>query len=140
MGTQKPTEDSEEDGTPGDSDKPSSANENTPADCEAEYLDEDLYTTVTVEAVDVSRDGLQKTYDDDNEPGDEEASVKRSSKDDSTHDDGISKPQRKERKSIPSGTKKKKKKFRYESKAERKFTRSKEKLKNSAQARSRKSE
>ena len=102
---------------------------------EAEYIDEDRYTTVTVEAMDVTREGLSKPEEGfvpqlgaEGEIGIEESSklegkpagkriwTKEKPKDQSDH------------------PKKKKKKFRYESKAERKFTRVKEKMKNSKQA------
>ena len=40
-------------------------------DHEAEYIDEDRYTTVTVEAVDVSKEGLHKVAEDEDSEEDE---------------------------------------------------------------------
>lgn len=84
-------------------------------DHEEEYIDEDRYTTVTVESVSVSRDGLYKPQveqdneDDGEKKETEEAEAKGASK--------------------PEWPKKKKKKFRYESKIERKLTEVKRKIK-----------
>jgi len=89
-------------------------------DHEEEYIDEDRYTTVTVEAVDVSKEGLSKIIDDDSSAetlGTEPAPMK-------TDDDKKKKWPKKERK----------KKFRYESKAERKVTRGKQKAGNKQKA------
>ena len=92
-------------------------------DHEEEYVDEDRYTTVTIEAVDVSKDGLHRIVDDvDSEPT-EDVVVKPGEKD----SQGKKKWPKKE----------KKRKFRYESKAERKVTRSKQKAGNKAKADSR---
>ncbi|CAM1508502.1 Fc.00g053500.m01.CDS01 [Cosmosporella sp. VM-42] len=82
-------------------------------DHEEEYIDEDRYTTVTVESVAVSRDGLFKpTLEDD--------------------DDEVKKPEQEEE-TKPAGSshppKKKKKKFRYETKIERQLTERKAKAK-----------
>lgn len=92
-------------------------------DHEEEYVDEDRYTTVTVEAVDVSKEGLHRIVDDfDTEP----------------MEDVVVKPQEKESQGKKKWPKKeKKRKFRYESKAERKVTRSKQKAGNKAKADSR---
>lgn len=75
-------------------------------DHEEEYVDEDRYTTVTVESVSVSRDGLSKpeVYDED-----AEEAKKRDAQD--AENNGKEKAQ--------SRPKQKKKKFRYESKFER---------------------
>lgn len=111
--------------------------EPTPIDHEAEYIDEDKYTTVTVEAMDVSREGLfkaeqakddgHKTYEKNTstnkEPG---AGGKKSKWTKEKPKDGAEKPKRK-----------KKRNFRYESKTERKTARSKEKSKGRKQARER---
>lgn len=87
-------------------------------DHEEEYIDEDRYTTVTIESVAVSRDGLHKPQldEEDGEEGDksklkqtEEEKTKSSSRD------------------WPA--KKKKKKFRYESKIDRQLTERKRKIK-----------
>jgi ribosomal RNA-processing protein 17 len=89
-------------------------------DYEEEYVDEDRYTTVTVEAVDVSRDGLQKVADEESDDGKEAEYAKPAEKGET----GKKKWPKKERK----------KKFRYESKAERKVTRGKQKAGNKARA------
>ncbi|KAK5050805.1 hypothetical protein LTR84_003364 [Exophiala bonariae] len=106
-----------------------------PIDHEAEYIDEDKYTTVTVEAMDVSRDGLFKAEQEDAK-GDEEGSADRPA-------ELTTEQKRKWTKDKPKDgahkVKKKKRNFRYESKAERKATRSKERSKNHKQARERKS-
>jgi ribosomal RNA-processing protein 17 len=89
-------------------------------DHEEEYVDEDRYTTVTVEAVNVSKEGLQKVADDDSDPEKEVEYAKPAEKEET----GKKKWPKKERK----------KKFRYESKAERKVTRGKQKAGNKARA------
>jgi ribosomal RNA-processing protein 17 len=94
-------------------------------DREEEYVDEDRWTTVTVEAVDVSKEGLKKVGEEDS--------------DDTEAPDLVAleeKGEGKEKKKWPK--KEKKKKFRYESKAERKFTRGKQKAGNKARADARK--
>lgn len=92
-------------------------------DHEEEYIDEDRYTTVTVEAVDVSKEGLHRIGDDSGEESTVEV-VRKS-------DEKASQ----EKKKWPK--KEKKKKFRYETKADRKITRSKQKAGNKARAESR---
>lgn len=89
-------------------------------DHEEEYVDEDRYTTVTVEAVDVSKDGLLKVVDEESDDRKEEEYAKPVEKEEM----GKKKWPKKERK----------KKFRYESKAERKVTRGKQKAGNKARA------
>ena len=99
---------------------------------EEEYVDEDKFTTVTVEAVDVGWDGLHKVHDDDE--GEEE-------------DRGMAERERGGERTgkrlwtkeppLAAGRKKKKKKFKYESKAERKVTRRKERMGSKAQAKMR---
>lgn len=81
-----------------------------PIDLEEEYIDEDKYTTVTVEAVNVDRDGLHKPEvrkdpEDEGSDGDEGGAQQDQEKDDGG-----------KRKYPP---KQKKKKFRYENKFER---------------------
>jgi ribosomal RNA-processing protein 17 len=88
-------------------------------DHEEEYIDEDRYTTVTVEAVDVSKEGLMKVREDDSDNEIPEEDAKPVGKESS-------------RKVWPK--KPKKNKFRYESKAERKITRVKQKAGNKARA------
>ena len=117
-------------------------NRDPQVDHEDEYIDEDRFTTVTVEAVDVSKDGLQKAnQDEDNES---EASGHDTPDSESRPimaqqgKTGSEKVKRVWTKEPPSGPRKRKKKFRYESKAERKATRYKERLGNKAKARVRK--
>ncbi|KAF4507608.1 hypothetical protein G6O67_004088 [Ophiocordyceps sinensis] len=89
-------------------------------DHEEEYVDEDRYTTVTVETVSVSREGLSKPQVDGDEADDVEAA----------HPSGLEKePQKKGR--WPA--KAKKKKFRYESKIERQLTNSGQRAKSPRQ-------
>jgi ribosomal RNA-processing protein 17 len=92
-------------------------------DREEEYVDEDRWTTVTVEAVDISKEGLKKVREEDDEDEVPELVVEKQ--------DG-----KEEKNKWPK--KEKKKKFRYESKAERKFTRGKQKAGNKARADARK--
>lgn len=111
-------------------------------DHEAEYFDEDRFTTVTVEAVDISKDGLHKIVKDDDEEN-AEIRVQDAGKGvsenpirgDRARGEGGKRIWTKER---PGEPKKKKKKFKYESKADRKFTRHKERSGNSAKAKARK--
>ena len=109
-------------------------------DYEEDYMDEDWHTTVTVEAVDVTKDGLHKTVQDNGEDSTDEGKT-----DPVTEDKAIdmvanaeAKTKRVWTKERPSGPKKKKKKFKYESKAERKVTRYKERSGNRAKAKARK--
>ena len=111
-------------------------------DHEDEYIDEDRFTTVTVEAVDVSKHGLEKAIPDE----DEESMVSDTQKPDAEHPQatvsqgrtGSENRKRVWTKEPPHGPRKRKKKFRYESKAERKATRYKERSGNKAKARARK--
>lgn len=86
-------------------------------DHEEEYIDEDRYTTVTVESVAVSRDGLEKPPkaveegEDDDEEGEDK--TENQAKDDAK----------------TAQPKKRKKKFRYESRIERQLTETKRKIK-----------
>ncbi|KAI3391696.1 hypothetical protein diail_6941 [Diaporthe ilicicola] len=92
-----------------------------------EYIDEDLYTTVKVEAVSVDRDGLHNKMeleavdedDDDDKDGAENSTESKSAKDATSSDS---------RKGLP---KKKKKKFRYETKAVRQLADRKNKARKS---------
>jgi ribosomal RNA-processing protein 17 len=83
-------------------------------DHQEEYIDEDKYTTVTVESVNVSRDGLVKPEDSDED--DEEAACQKS--------EAANAP-----KTELARPKKKKPKFRYETKAERLLGSRKQKIK-----------
>jgi ribosomal RNA-processing protein 17 len=111
----------------GVSDAESSANEgeewtglpDTPAeetvDHEEEYIDEDKYTSVTVESVSISRDGLHKPEQEPPEP-DEKEMERRAA------EALAAKPK-------VARTQKKAPKFRYQTKVERQITRKKEKIK-----------
>lgn len=94
-------------------------------DHEEEYIDEDLYTTVKVEAVSVDRDGLHnktelEAEDDESDEHSAEDDTKSKNAKDATSSEG--------RKGLP---KKKKKKFRYETKVVRQMTNRKNKAKKS---------
>lgn len=94
-------------------------------DHEEEYIDEDLYTTVKVEAVSVDRDGLHnkselEAVDDD--------SGERSAADDTQSKNAKGTTSSEGRKDHP---KKKKKKFRYETKVVRQMTNRKNKARKS---------
>ncbi|KAJ8059314.1 hypothetical protein OCU04_012275 [Sclerotinia nivalis] len=83
-------------------------------DHEEEYIDEDKYTTVTIEGIEISKEGIKRTADeDDSDDGIDEARGK------------VTKQEEKVKKVWPK--KPRKKKFTYESKAERKVTRQKQK-------------
>lgn len=88
-------------------------------DYEAEYIDEDKYTTVTVEEMDASREGLLRAAEGDKSDEDEDERTKRRSEADVKSTTTNSAEKKMKEKSKP---KKKKKKFRYESKEERKVT------------------
>jgi len=107
-------------------------------DHEDEYTDDEAETTVTVEAVEVTREGLQKVEEPEESEEDGAKSVPSEGKNADT-----TVPSEKQKKRIwtkekPSGLGKKKKKFRYESKSDRKMTRAKERAGSRAKARSRK--
>lgn len=90
-----------------------------PVDHEEEYVDEDLYTTVKIEAVSVDRDGLHNKAEleaEDNGSGNEDDRKKWQSAEED---------KKKARKEQP----KKKKKFRYETKLERQATNRRNKAK-----------
>jgi len=88
-----------------------------PVDHEAEYVDEDRYTTVTVESVEISKEGFTKVADGDEEDEEKPKFV-----------------EKEEEKKKVWPKKEPKKKFRYESKAERKVTRGKQKAGNKSKA------
>lgn len=90
-----------------------------PIDYEAEYIDEDRYTTVTVEEVDVSKEGLVKVVEREDTENDGDSDNQNISSISEEPKTGIN------RKIWPK--KIRKKKFRYESKAERVATRRKQK-------------
>ncbi|EXJ96476.1 hypothetical protein A1O1_01602 [Capronia coronata CBS 617.96] len=106
-----------------------------PIDHEAEYIDEDKYTTVTVESMDVSREGILMSQ---NGPGSGEDEKQAGPP---PEDSVPAKKKRTWTKEKPDGSadksRKKRRSFRYESKAERKASRNKERSKNQRQARER---
>ncbi|KAG4222100.1 hypothetical protein PC116_g29426, partial [Phytophthora cactorum] len=87
-----------------------------PVDHEEEYIDEERYTTVTVESVSVSKDGLSSTKPEEDSSEDNQEAEKA----DSRH----APPGSKEKARPP---KKKKQKFRYESKSERQLNQRRQK-------------
>lgn len=109
-----------------------------PIDHEAEYIDEDKYTTITIETMDVTREGLFKAEQD----GDQEEASGEKGPVASERPSEKKKRQwtKKKPKDEAHKHKKKKRNFRYESKAERKMTRTKERSKNRKQARERRAE
>lgn len=105
-------------------------------DHEEEYVDEDKYTTVTVEAVNVSRDGLETTKktartDDEDHTGDSDT-------DKAGKADSKAGTKKKTRDSSQPKKRKKKRNFRYENKADRKMNRAKVRAKNAKAAAARK--
>ena len=117
--------------------------ENVPEiDHKAEYIDENKYTTVMVEAVNVSKEGLHKAVEEaEDDPEDGLGIGQEGTKAESSPHEGTSLAQvgkRKWTKERPPGPKKRKKKFHYESKADRKTTRHKERSGNRAKAKARK--
>ncbi|KAH8698301.1 nucleolar protein 12-domain-containing protein [Talaromyces proteolyticus] len=101
--------------------------EPVPVDHEAEYIDEDKYTTVTVEEMGVSKDAFQDNRE--HTPTDGDSSHERNDKEKGS---STTKPPKKS-----SNEKKKKKKFRYESKADRKVTQKKQRMGSRRQAKAR---
>lgn len=112
-------------------------------DHEEEYVDEDKYTTVTVETVDIDRDGFKtkRTWDEDGDE-DQEDEEDEEGREAGKEAEGKVKAKGKRvwtaEKPKSDKPKRKKKKFRYESKTERKVTRDKQKAKNRTQAEARK--
>lgn len=94
-------------------------------DHEEEYIDEDRFTTVTVETVSVSRDGLSKPELPFQDDGDEKNMSKEEQND--AADDL-------QRRQAPR-SRLKKKQFRYESKAERDFENRKQRARNMSKRR-----
>jgi ribosomal RNA-processing protein 17 len=99
---------------------------------EDEYVDEEKYTTVVVENVDITREGLENL---DKDSEDEDAEPAKRGND---RESQRSKNDEAKRKASKGPPKKKKKKFRYENKEARKLSRVKERSRNSAQAEKRK--
>ncbi|CRK46292.1 hypothetical protein BN1723_006990 [Verticillium longisporum] len=92
-------------------------------DFEDEYIDEDRFTTVKVEAIAVTRDGFEKLHDNDD------------SEDEKKEEDEDSEKKAAEEKKTPKARKewpKKKAKFRYEQKFDRRIEERKQKAKKKA--------
>lgn len=94
-----------------------------PIDLEEEYIDEDKYTTVTVEAVSVDRDGLHKpelddSSDNEGSKAEAEAGTQEKEKDKQGSEKRAKDP-----------NKRKKKKFRYETKFDRDLAAKKQRAK-----------
>ncbi|KAL9022560.1 MAG: hypothetical protein Q9185_000270 [Variospora sp. 1 TL-2023] len=110
-------------------------------DHEDEYLDDDRHTVVTVEAVDISHDGLQRRQADLGSEDEETQTSRRTTNERRNADGMMMKGSRtgsgKQRQEPDARPKKRKSKFRYESKAERKVTRFKERSGSKAKARAR---
>lgn len=108
-----------------------------PVNREEEYIDEDKYTTVTVESVGISKTGFERAGD---ESEDEEVEGDEENKDSGGEGGDAGKKKREWTKEKPKSekSKKKKKKFRYETKAERKMTRMKQGARKRAAATARK--
>lgn len=102
-------------------------------DYEAEYIDEDKYTTVTVEEMDPSREGLLKFRKAENANGSEDEQPGEPEDDDPDAAAKSKKTKSTEKKKIEK-PKKKKKKFRYESKEDRKANEMKVRLSNKKKA------
>lgn len=112
----------EEDGETGDEDEwggiedteeaVASATDLQPVDHEEEYIDEDLYTTVKIEAVSIDRDGLHNKAELEDDAEDEVTAEKRRK----------AEAEAKAKKPAKNHPTKKKKKFKYESKFERQAT------------------
>jgi ribosomal RNA-processing protein 17 len=95
-----------------------------PVDLEEEYIDEDRYTTVTIEAVNVDKDGMHRPDAEDDEGADEDDEDAGGKKSKAADAGGAPDKNRKEWPKKP-----RKKKFRYETKIERKLTEAKRKAK-----------
>lgn len=102
----------------------------TPLVDTAEYIDDDKYTTVTIESVDVSRHGIDRVLAEGEETEEMKAAQR---KKEAARLQAIEDVKKKK---WPK--KEKKKTFRYETKVERKFTQAKQKAKNRRAADARK--
>lgn len=102
-------------------------------DYEAEYVDEDKYTTVTVEEMDASREGLLKAAKGEESENEEEKKYPA----ESTEADTKAK-KRKPRSAASEAARKKKRNFRYETKVERKQTMLKQRSVKAKRAKARK--
>lgn len=102
-------------------------------DYEAEYVDEDKYTTVTVEEMDASREGLLKAAKGEESENEEEKKYPT----ESTEADTKTK-KRKPRSAASEAARKKKRNFRYETKVERRQTMLKQRSAKAKRAKARK--
>ncbi|KAJ6013333.1 hypothetical protein N7540_007924 [Penicillium herquei] len=127
-------EDSENDSEDEDEQEWEGIEEPPAVDYEAEYIDEDKYTTVTVEEMDASREGLRKAVHQDDTEDEEEKSTEKPS---AETEEAEKKPAKKVWKRASDMPKKKKKQFRYESKTDRKLTQAKQRLTKSKKAKAR---
>ncbi|CAI7678841.1 unnamed protein product [Penicillium pancosmium] len=102
-------------------------------DYEAEYIDEDKYTTVTVEEMDPSREGLRKAVREDDSDAEEE---KKEYPAEAAEEKADEKKPKKGKKYGADRPKKvnKKRSFRYESKADRKMNHAKQRASKSKKA------
>ncbi|TID27693.1 hypothetical protein E2P81_ATG00450 [Venturia nashicola] len=113
---------------------------------DAEYIDEDAYATVTVESVDITKDGFEAHNSESSESEEENPAEVVATAVASTTEAGKLSGEGKKRvwtKDKPLGLrrpskKKREKKFRYESKTERRVNRDKQRVKNKTQAAARK--
>ena len=108
-------------------------------DHEEEFVDEDKYATVTVEAVDISKDGLKRARAEDEDGEEHEEAEATSKRGESQGEEAGARRSSQKGSDIKAKNKPKKKKFRYESKAERKVTRHKERSGSKAKAKLRRS-
>jgi ribosomal RNA-processing protein 17 len=118
----------------GDEDGWNGIEEPPAVDYEAEYIDEDKYTTVTVEEMDASREGLLKAAqedDTDNEEKDQKPTEVKEA-------DTKTAKKRKPRSAASEAARKKKRNFRYESKEVRRETQRKQRNVKSKKAKARK--
>jgi ribosomal RNA-processing protein 17 len=104
---------------------------------EAEYVDEDKYTTVTVESVNISRDGFDRAEDESEVGSAQEGSESKDNSGQATANAQSTKKRTWTKKNPKSTKPKKKKKFRYEAPAERKASRMRERSKGKEQAKAR---
>lgn len=101
-------------------------------DYEAEYVDEDKYTTVTVEEMDASREGLLKVAKGEESENEEEKKYPTETEADTKA------KKRKPRSAASEAARKKKRNFRYETKVERKQTMLKQRSVKAKRAKARK--
>jgi ribosomal RNA-processing protein 17 len=110
---------------------------------DAEYVDEDQYATVTVEAVEITRDGFVAHHNSDEESAHDEGGVTAGeeaveAKASTSDVKGGKKPWSKTRPAGDKSKRKKKRNFKYESKEDRKLNRTRERSKQKAHAIARK--